>query len=159
MARRRTGRGKPRGLSAADTTILVSRTKRRGSIQSLLSLAFPVRLCFLALLFRTSLFFRARRFDDAVNLARRKGRGALAPGFLADGAQNLGLGSGKPDIVPDAQQDRPRSAPLLDHQRAAFLIDAVQQLAKGRPGSQGGNHDTVLCSGPSARHKLSSSPL
>ncbi len=31
MARRRTVRCKPRGLSAPDTTMLVSRTKRRGS--------------------------------------------------------------------------------------------------------------------------------
>jgi hypothetical protein len=31
-------RCKPAGLSAADTTILVSRTKRRGSIRPLLSL-------------------------------------------------------------------------------------------------------------------------
>src|SRR5216684_6568088 len=92
--------------------------------------------------FSESLFSPARRLDDAVNLARRKGRGALAPGFLADGSQNFGLRSGKPDIVPDAQQDRSRSAPLLDHQRPAFLIDSVQQLAKGRSGSQGGNDDT-----------------
>src|SRR5216683_2493399 len=109
--------------------------------------------------FSSRLFALAGRADDAVNLARRKGRGSLARGLLADGPQNFGLGSGKPDIVPDAQQDRAGSAPLLDHQRAAFLIDAVQQLAEARPGSQGGNHDTVLCSGLSAWHKLSSSSL
>src|SRR5258708_40035402 len=113
----------------------------------------------LGVAFSSRLFALAGRSDDAVNLARRNGRGALARGFLADGSQNFGLGSGKPDIVPDAQQDRSGSAPLLDHQRAAFLIDAVQQLAKVRPGSQGGNDDTVLCSRLRAWHKLSSSPL
>src|SRR5437667_1669509 len=103
--------------------------------------------------FSKSLFSPARRFDDAVNPARRKGRGALAPGFLADGSQDLGLGSGKPDIVPDAQQDRSGSSPLLDHQRPAFLIDSVQQLAEARPGSQGGNHPAVLCSGFGCWHE------
>src|ERR1700682_2754130 len=104
MGRRRTLRGKPRGFSAADTTILVSRTKRRGSIQSLLSLAWPVMLYFLAVLFRTSLFLRARCFDDAVNLGRRKGRGALARGFLEIGSQDLRLGGGKPAIVPGGRE-------------------------------------------------------
>jgi len=69
MARRRMVRCKPRGLSAADTTIFVSRTKRRGSIQPSLALAWPVRLYLLTLPFQTSLFLLARRFDDAVNLA------------------------------------------------------------------------------------------
>src|SRR6266481_8697248 len=111
----------------------------------------------LGVAFSSRLFALAGRADDAVNLARRKGRGALARGFLADGSQDFRLGSGKPDIVPDAQQDRPRSAALLDDQPAAVPINPLQELAEARPGSQGGNHDTVLCSALGRWHELSSS--
>jgi len=52
---KKNGALQPAGLSAADATMLVSRTKRRGSIQSCST--WPVRPYFLALLFRKAFFF------------------------------------------------------------------------------------------------------
>jgi len=86
MAGRRTVRCSPAGLSAAETTMLVSITSLIGII--------PFR------------FPGTRGFDYPLDLARGQLVGMLSLRFLADNPKHVRLRGGEADMIPDAEQYR-----------------------------------------------------
>jgi|HubBroStandDraft_1064217.scaffolds.fasta_scaffold90664_3 hypothetical protein len=75
-------------------------------------------------------FLGARGLDDLVNPPQTERIGAFALRFLADHAERFRLRSGKPHVIADAEQHRPRRTAFFNHQRAAFGFHTAQQVAK-----------------------------
>ena len=139
-------RRNPRGLSAADTTILVSITSRSGSI-SWFHKAGIGPLFLLGL---------PRAPDDPVNLAGRDCVGTFASRFFAKNPEHFRLGCGQLHIVPDAQQNGFGCATFLDNQRLAFVLDALKKFAEAGAGTEHGDNDGFIRAG-CERIELSSS--